>query len=122
MSVLFVYFEKESCSQCAQTLPTLIDYQTKVSRKGGVNVYRVLLEFVDEDGETVTIPISRSLEGTGQGPEGNFYVDGVSNWIQLYIAATPSLIEVSKVNDVMQSKLVAVGTSEIEEYLNNLLK
>lgn len=119
-----IYFEKENCSQCAQTLPTLIEYQTQVSRKGGVNVYRVLLEYTDENGEVITLPISRAVENgdTGQGPSGNFYVDGVSNWIQLHIAATPSLIEVKAIDGVKQSKLVAVGTTEIETYLNDRLK
>ena len=119
-----IYFEKENCSQCAQTLPILIDYQTKVSKKGGINVYRVLLEYTDENGEVITLPISRAVENgdTGQGPSGNFYVDGVSNWIQLHIAATPSLIQVKAVDGKKQSTLVAVGTTEIETYLNNLQK
>ena len=119
-----IYFEKENCSQCAATLPALIEYQTQVSKKGGINVYRILLEYTDENGEVVTLPISRAVEAgnTGQGPNGNFYVDGVSNWIQLHIAATPALIQVKAVDGVKQSTLVAVGTTEIETYLNNLLK
>ena len=117
-----VYFEKENCSQCAETLPSVIEYATDTSGKTKYpNVYRVLLEYVDESGETVAIPISRATkENTGQGPNGNFYVNGVSNWIALYIAAAPSLIEVSSVNGVKQSQLVAVGTTEIQNYLNNL--
>lgn len=118
-----VYFEKEDCSQCEKALPLIIDYLTETSsKKNGLKIYSVLLEFTDENGEKVKLPISRAIENgnTGQGPDGNFYVDGVSNWVALYIAATPSLIEVSSVNGTKQSKLVAVGTSEIENYLNVL--
>ena len=114
-----VYFEKENCSQCAQALPRVIEYLTDMSgKKNAVKIYAVLLEYVDENGETVKLPISRAIEqgNTGQGPDGNFYVDGVSNWYSLYIAATPSLIEVKD----KQSKLVAVGTTEIENYLETL--
>lgn len=118
-----VYFEKENCSQCAATYPSIVDYLTETSRKkDSLKIYSVLLEFVDDNGETVTLPISRSfdMQNTGQGPDGNFYVDGVTNWIALYIAATPSLIEVSTVDGTKQSKLVAVGNSQIETYLTNL--
>ena len=117
-----IYFEKENCSQCAETLPYVIEYLTDTSGNNKYPiVYRVLLEFIDDNGDTVTLPISRAMEGnTGQGPNGNFYVNGVSNWIALYIAATPSLIEVSVVDGVKQSQLVAVGTTEIKDYLNNL--
>lgn len=120
-----IYFEKEDCSQCAATLPTIINYLTKTSgKRDAVKVYSVLLEFTDENGEKVSIPISRAFTGgdTKQGPDGNFYVNGVSNWVALYIAAAPSLIEVSTVDGKKQSTLIAVGTSEIETYINNLLK
>lgn len=118
----FVYFEKENCSQCEATLPSVIDYLTKTkNKKDSPYIYRVLLEFTDENGELVKLPISRALdENSGQGPNGNFYVDGVKNWVALYIAATPSLIEVTNVDGTRQSKLVAVGTTEIETYLTNL--
>ena len=120
----FVYFEKEDCSQCAATLPNVIEYLTETQgKKNGYKIYAVLLEFTDENGETVTLPISRAFTGadTGQGPNGNFYVNGVSNWVALYIAAAPSLIEITRTDGVAQSKLVAVGTSEIEVYLKTLL-
>ena len=118
-----VYFEKETCSQCAQALPHVIDYLTETSgKKGAIIIYRVSLEYTDEEGNIQSIPISRSFTeaNTGQGPDGNFYVNGVSKWIALYIAAAPSLIEVEKIDGVRQSKLVAVGSSEIERYLNDL--
>lgn len=114
-----IYFEKETCSQCAATLPSVIEYLTEKSgKKDFVPIYRVLLEFTDENNEEVVLPISRAYDkaNTGQGPDGNFYVDGVNNWLALYIAAAPSLIEITN----KQSKLVAVGKTEIENYLNNL--
>ena len=119
----FIYFEKENCSQCAAALPSVIEYLTETHvKKNGYKIYAVLLEYTDENGETVTLPISRAFTGadTGQGPNGNFYVDGVSNWVALYIAAAPSLIEVTRTDGVAKSKLVAVGTSEIEKYLKTL--
>ena len=118
-----IYFEKETCSQCAQTLPYVIEYLTETSgKKGALDIYRISLEYTDENGDTITLPISRAFDkaDTGQGPNGNFYVNGVSDWVALYIAATPSLVEISTVNGTKQSNLVAVGTTEIENYLNTL--
>ena len=117
-----VYFEKENCSQCAETLSSVIEYLTETSGKSGYpKIYSVALDYTDENGETASIPISRAMtENTGQGPNGNFYVNGVTNWIALYIAAAPSLIEISVKDGLKQSQLVAVGTTEIKTYLNNL--
>lgn len=70
--------------------------------------------------EKIASPIKRFYEGEGgQGSSGGYFVDGVTNYNDLYISGVPSLIEINSDNI---SKFVVSGRKSIIEYFDNLIK
>ena len=67
--------------------------------------------------------IFREYEGTdGEGKEGTFKVTGITDWQDLYIGSTSSLISISTdKSGVKKAKFEAQGAEDITNILNEQL-
>lgn len=93
--------------------------QLKVSWKKNKIIFKSedLKEYVMLKEEVITNEIKRAYEGAdGQGSSGKYYVNGISNYNDLYIAGVPSLILVT---EDRTSTFVTSGRKNIKEYFNN---
>ena len=101
----YIFFYREGCSGCEDTKPYILAY-IKALKSGdypGARMY-----------------VANHAEG-GQGTDGRFWVDGVSNWSELKIGSTPSLITVYIKDGVKVSQYAAQGKDKITDVLNNQL-
>ena len=115
----YIYFHKDNCSGCASIITDVQHYNYLANKDSSLRkIYAVNLQ---KEGEMKAF-IYRTYTGlSGQGEEGNFKVNTITEWNELYIAATPTLIVV-KVNkdNVKTSHYIAHGASSIKEYLGGL--
>ncbi|MDD3999331.1 MAG: hypothetical protein PHX62_00345 [Bacilli bacterium] len=119
----YIYFHRLDCEDCEESIPYVIQYAQYVKDnencKNKRKIYSVLLYTKEEKpGEDL---IYREYGGDGQGTDGKFYVNGISNWEELYIASTSSLISVSTVNGVKKAYYAAQGWEKISESLQDQL-
>lgn len=120
----YIFFEKDGCSKCEAVLPTIIDYLTyyedgnKYPKLYAVNVAKNI------DGEVKKSIISRifTYSNTGQGIDGDFYVDGTTDYLQLFISSTPSIIEIYTKDNQKVAKFIADGKTNINNYFSELEK
>ena len=109
-SEYFVYFFKDRCPYCNDCTEIIENYIS--SNQNNIKLYTCNLTNQE---------IKRYYEGeNGQGSKGQYYVDGVSNYNELYIAGVPSLIKVKVVDNIRISEYIASGKLKITEYINNL--
>lgn len=121
----YIYFYKDGCSGCEFVKPVILD---AIADKDIV-IYAVNLH---PEGKSQSLIFRKFTKGnTGQGSNGDFYVNGATKWEMLYIATTPSLIEIKAVdvtNDqgvtekVKKAYFVANGEENIRKYLEDLMK
>ncbi len=95
----FVYFHRVECQDCEQVATTIIEYATIVKEYSSCQqkrkIYSVLLYTKAEKPKDGNL-IYREYTGVdGQGTDGKYFVNGVTNWEDLYIASTSSLIAIT---------------------------
>lgn len=130
----YIFFYKDGCSGCELVKPIILEYASK----GEKSIYAVNLH--PEGQEESYIFRKFSQASTGQGTNGDFYVNGVTSWSGLYIGSTPSLIQVKVVEETVkvQNKdtgeyeyvtktskkayFVASGAEAVEKYFDELNK
>lgn len=122
----YVYFHRIDCPDCETTSPRVIQYATLRLEKDACNdkrkIYSVLLYTKSEKpGEDVYI--YREYTGDdGQGTDGKYFVDGVTNWKDLHIASTSSLIAINTdENGNKVASYVAQGSNNVISHLSGQL-
>ena len=128
----FVYFYKDNCGYCELTKPIILNY-LKALEKRNNSGKRVVYGFdlsnsenIFDNGEAES-GIYRAFEGeTSHGvgeAKGNYKVNKVTSWDNLYIASVPSLISITLNSEtgLKESYLVAGNKQEIENVLNSQL-
>lgn len=119
----YVYFHRIDCPDCEQSAPRVIEYSIIREEKAGCNekrkVYAVLLYTKDETPKD-TPHIYREYTGEGgQGTDGKYFVDGVTNWKDLYIASTSSLIAINTNSEgVKVASYIAQGANNVISHLS----
>ncbi|MGD9886575.1 MAG: hypothetical protein AB7T03_01275 [Bacilli bacterium] len=122
----YVYFHRIDCADCEESAPYVINYSQIIKEYDGCKdkrkIYAVLLfTSTEKPGQDTYIYREYTGEG-GQGTDGKYFVDGVANWKDLYIASTSSLISVSKNSSgVKVAKYIAQGAEAVIEALNTQL-
>lgn len=116
--VYYVYFHKDNCTGCETVKTDVMHYNYLCSKDDTLNkIYGMNLQ---KENETKAL-IYRTYTGlSGQGDEGTFYVNTVTQWYDLYIAATPALIAVKTKDGVKTAHYIAHGASNISSYLEGL--
>lgn len=95
----FVYFYRDGCADCEQIKPIILSYieilkSDPEEYEGKSMIYAVNLSVEENEKIFRVYSNSRLQWGTGQGAELNFWVDGVTEADNLYIASTSSLISI----------------------------
>ncbi len=108
----YIYIYKDGCSICESTLPSIIKYYNK---NNDVKFYK--LNIHKEDEEASIIAREFTLGETGNQPTG-VYVNGCTDYEQLFIKGTPMLIKIETIDEKKQSIFIAYGKSEINSFLN----
>ena len=113
-----VYFHKDNCNGCESIKTDVLHYNYLSSKDDNlVKIYGMNLQKEDE----TKALIYRTYTGlSGQGDEGTFYVNTVTNWYDLYIAATPALIVIKTNDGVKKAHFITYGASNISSYLEGL--
>ena len=102
----FVYFYKTDCPYCDDVYDIVNDY---LHSEANTKLYVC---------DLTNSSLKKIYEGSdGQGTEGLFFVNGVTMYNELHIAAVPSLI---KVSDGI-SEFIVSGRKKVIEYLDNIL-
>lgn len=115
----FIYFHQVDCQDCEQSDPVVINYAMNIDKRSGCaskrKIYAVLLH---PDSK-----IFRAYNGSnGQGTDGKYFVNGVTEWEDLYIASTASMIAIStNLKGEKTASYVAQGSSRVNEELNTQL-
>lgn len=114
----YIYFHRDNCSGCETVKTQVLHYNYLTSKNDElVKIYGLNLE---KEGQSKSY-IYRTYEGEeGQGDKGTFYVDGVTEWNDLYIPGTPGLIKIETIDGVKTAKFVCQGASKIGSYLGDL--
>jgi predicted small lipoprotein YifL len=123
----YIYFHRLDCPDCESSDPNVIQYayilQNSKTCSGKRPVYGVLL-YTEAEQPGKQVYIYRQYEGAGgQGTDGKYFVIGVKNWKDLYIASTASLIAVStNANGEKEASYVAQGSANVNEALQTHLE
>jgi hypothetical protein len=117
----FVYFHRLDCEDCEASKPYVIEYAQILKDYEGCSgkrkIYSVLL-YTSKEKPDEEILIYREYSGEdGQGTDGKFYVDGKTDWKDLYIASTSSLISISTVSGVKKAYYTSQGVEGVKEKL-----
>lgn len=124
----WVFFYREGCSGCEEVKPYVlkyIDYRkgrdeckkiygVNLSNEKNSSIYRT---YKNEDGNGQ----GQYTDGDGVVHKGIFYVNHVTNWDDLYIGTTPSLISITKSKDGNYAYFVTSGSVKIKNLLNDEL-
>lgn len=121
----YIYFHRLDCADCAESAPTVINYMNVIKEVAGCQqkrpVFAVLLFTEEEKPGSVTY-IFREYDGPdGEGKNGTFRVKNISNWEELYIGSTSSLISISNIGGVKVAKFEAEGAEDINTVLTEQL-
>ena len=121
----YVYFHRTDCPDCEQTSPRVIEYATIRKEKDTCSdkrkIYSVLVYTKDEKPKEDTYIYREYTGDDGQGTDGKYFVDGVTNWEDLYIATTSALIIVETVNGVKTARYIAQGSNNVVSHLSGQL-
>lgn len=109
-----VFFYREGCSGCENVKPIVLKY---IEYRKGRDECRKIYGFNLSNEKNSVI----YREYTPEDDTIDFYVNKVTEWDKLYIASTPALLSVKKVNGVKQTSLVCSGDAKIKSYLNDEL-
>lgn len=108
-----IYFYTEDCYYCKKSYDTIQEYLNYQEENDSIKLY--VCNLSEEENKS----IKRSYEGTGgQGSEGQYFVNAVSDPKDLYISGVPSLI---LINEQRFSKFVVSGRSKIIDYFTELM-
>lgn len=108
-----IYFYKDRCPYCEQCEDIIKEYIAQDEK--AIELYTCDLS---KDKE-----IKRYYEGeNGQGSKGQYFVDGVTNYKDLYIAGVPTIIKIKNENGIKVSEYIASGKSKVIEYINEQKK
>ena len=108
-----VFFKKDGCSYCERIEKDIIEYSLNILEeeyKNSLSLYVVNLKT-----SSYTSPIIKNTKYD------SVHVDGVTNWEDLYVPSTPTLIEVYVENGISTAKLIAVGSTKIVNALDDYL-
>lgn len=121
----FVYFHRPGCGDCEIAEKKVKEYVANLKKKeckGKMKIYSVIL-YTEEEKPGEEVYIYRAYQGEdGHGRRGDFYVIGVTDWQDLYIASTSSLITISTIGDVKMATAVAHGYASVTESLEEELR
>ena len=115
----YIFCYRDGCSGCEDTKPYVLAYIKALKTgnyEGARNIYGLNLS----SEKNYTMYVANKEEG-GQGTDGRFWVDGVTNWSELKIGSTPSLITVYIKDGVKTTQYAAQGKDKIVETLNTQL-
>jgi len=89
----FVYIYEDDCEECEQTLPIIESYLYVIKEeKDYKNKSTVYGLNISKEQNSI---IARKYEGdNGQGANGKSFINDVTNWEELYIGTTPTLISI----------------------------
>jgi thiol-disulfide isomerase/thioredoxin len=108
----YVYFFKEKCPYCEDCFEEIKAYIESQDEKELLKLY--VCDLTDEFNSI----IKRPYEGEGgQGTEGRYFVDGVTNYEDLYISGTPSIIRIDE-NDV--SYFCVSGRKKVLQFIDEI--
>ena len=113
-----IYIMRNGCSWCDKIKDDVLRYQEKVKLEQynkNIKIYVVNLMSNNKKSK-----IFRSYNEEG-GDGDNFFVSNVTNWDQLYIPSTPTLIKVVNENNVRKTELLARGATKIKNTLRSYL-
>lgn len=119
----YVYFHRINCEDCEQSAPRVIEYSIIREEKAGCNekrkVYAVLLYTKDEKPKDKTHIYREYTGDDGQGTDGKYFVNGVTNWEDLYIASTSSLIAINTNSQGEKvASYIAQGANSVVSHLS----
>ena len=112
----YVYFYRDDCPACQEVYPVIVQYLEALQEEKWQDK-RPLFGFDISTGSN-NESIYRAYSGSdGQGTEGRFFVDAATSFNQLYIAATPSLISITKTGNTIVARYEAQGADAITRVL-----
>ena len=115
-----VFIHKEECAGCDEAMQIAIQYNSLLKEdkfKDKRKVYGFDVTKGDEAG------VYRLYKGEGgQGTDGAFYVDDVTEWKDLYIGSTPALISVNNTGNTVLVRYVAQGAEAITSAFTSYLE
>lgn len=120
----YIFFYRDGCTACERTLPYVLDYLDTISRnsKRYENCRYIYGVNLKKGGESSKI-FRTYVKDNGEGTDGKYFVTGVKEWDDLYIATTPALISIYvDSSGVKQAKYLAQGVSKIRDYLDSCLQ
>lgn len=105
-----IYFYKNKCPYC-EACEDVIDEYIK-NQEGSIKLYTCNLTKSE---------IKRYYEGeNGQGSKGQYFVNGVNDYNELYIAGVPTIIKVYLDQDQKISEYVISGKTKVIDYITSL--
>lgn len=120
----YVYFHRLDCPDCDEAAPAVINYMNIIKEYSGCQnkrpVYAVLL-YTESEKPGDSVYIYREYDGEGEGKEGTFKVDNITDWKDLYIGATSSLISISPFQGEKTAYFEAQGAEDIMKVLEEQL-
>lgn len=106
--VYYVYFMRDGCSWCEKIKEDVLRYYYKTSINDKLERLYIINLRTDKKNSTIFRTYSEDED---------YYVNGVTKWDNLYIPATPALIEITENSDERTASLVARGATTIKEKL-----
>ncbi len=114
-----VFIHKDECAGCDEAMEIAIQYNTLL-KLDEFKDKRKIYGFDVTKGDEAEVYRAYKGEG-GQGTDGAFLVDGVTEWAKLYIGSTPALISVNNSGDKVAVRYIAQGAEAITESLTSFL-
>lgn len=112
----YIYFHRDNCEGCEKVLPTILSYIEIIGSDEKYASKRKMYG-VNLSNETNAFLYRLYRGENGQGTENDNYINGVSNWKDLYIGHTPLLVSVTN----GKAYFVAQGNVDIESSLKRQL-
>lgn len=117
-SSYLVYVYKDDCEECVEVTPNVEAY-ARVKASGEFEEKSSLYGFnLSNKTNSLIDRKYTEADSLGQGKEGNFFVDDVTNWEDLYIGNTPALIIIRTRNGKRIAEYASEG-KDIVTYLQN---
>lgn len=108
-----VFFKKDGCTYCERIEKDILEYSIDRLDDKYKNSLQLFIVNLKTNGYTSPIISNKNYD--------EVHVNGVTDWKDLYVPSTPTLIEVYLDNGVSTSKLVAVGSTKIVNALDDYL-
>lgn len=115
----YVFFYRETCDGCEQTKPYILAYINALKEEKYQSCRKIYGVNLSNE-KNYTMYVKNTTEG-GQGTDDAFWVDGVTNWEELKIGSTPSIISIYVKDGIKTASYVAQGKEKIIAVLNKQL-